>query len=120
MTGGVVAVLGPIGVNFAAGMSGGIAYLYDPTQDVDVQCNHDMVDLDPLTDPEDIEELHSMIERHWLYTGSAQARFMLDDWDIVRRMFVKVFPMEYRRALGQMKKVERDVRRTEGERVEQA
>ena len=120
MTGGVVAVLGPIGVNFAAGMSGGIAYLYDPTQDVDMQCNHDMVDLDPLTDPEDIEELHAMIEKHWLYTGSAQARSMLNDWDIVRRMFVKVFPMEYRRALGQMKKVERNVRRTEGERVEQA
>jgi glutamate synthase domain-containing protein 3 len=78
------------------------------------------VDLDPLTDPEDIEELHAMIEKHWLYTGSAQARSMLNDWDIVRRMFVKVFPMEYRRALGQMKKVERNVRRTEGERVEQA
>jgi glutamate synthase domain-containing protein 2/glutamate synthase domain-containing protein 1/glutamate synthase domain-containing protein 3 len=120
MTGGVVAVLGPIGVNFAAGMSGGIAYLYDPTQDVDVLCNHDMVDLDPLTDLEDIEELHSMIEKHWQYTGSPRARFMLDDWDIVRRMFVKVFPMEYRRALGQMKKVERNVRRTEGEKVEQA
>ena len=120
MTGGVVAVLGPIGVNFAAGMSGGIAYLYDPTQDVDTLVNHDMVDLDPLTDPEDIEELYSMIEKHWRYTGSLRAKFMLDDWDIVRRMFVKVFPMEYRRALGQMKKVERFVRRTEGEKVEQA
>jgi len=107
-------------VNFAAGMSGGIAYLYDPTQDVDMLCNHDMVDLDPLTDQEDVEELHAMIEKHWQYTGSRRARFMLDDWDIVRRMFVKVFPMEYRRALGQMKKVERNVRRTEGEKVEQA
>ncbi|MCL4506966.1 MAG: glutamate synthase large subunit [Chloroflexi bacterium] len=120
MTGGTVAVLGPIGVNFAAGMSGGIAYLYDPTQDVDVMVNHDMVDLDPLTDSEDVEQLKEMIEKHWMYTGSPRARFMLDDWDIVRRMFVKVFPMEYRRALGQMKKVERDVRRTEGEKVEQA
>ncbi len=120
MTGGVVAVLGPIGVNFAAGMSGGIAYLYDPTQDVDTLVNHDMVDLDPLTDQEDIDELYGMIEKHWQYTGSQRARFMLDDWDIVRRMFVKVFPMEYRRALGQMKKVERNVRRTEGEKVEQA
>ena len=120
MTGGVVAVLGPIGVNFAAGMSGGIAYLYDPTQDVDVLCNHDMVDLDPLTDLEDVEQLHSMIEKHWLYTGSVRARAMLDDWDIVRRMFVKVFPMEYRRALGQMKKVERNARLTDSERVAQA
>ena len=120
MTGGIVAVLGPIGVNFAAGMSGGIAYLYDPTQDVDVMVNHDMVDLDPLTDGEDVDQLREMIEKHWQYTGSPRARHMLDDWDIVRRMFVKVFPMEYRRALGQMKKVERDVRRTEGEKVEQA
>ncbi|MCL5994990.1 MAG: glutamate synthase-related protein, partial [Chloroflexi bacterium] len=118
MTGGVVVVLGPTGVNFAAGMSGGIAYVYDPTQDFDVHCNHDMVDLDPLTDPEDIALLHSMIEKHWSYTGSKRARAMLDDWDIVRRMFVKVFPMEYRRALGQMKKVERHVPRTEGEKVE--
>jgi glutamate synthase domain-containing protein 3 len=120
MTGGVVAVLGPIGVNFAAGMSGGIAYLYDPTQDVDVMCNHDMVDLDPLIDSEDIEELRTMIEKHWHYTGSARARFMLDDWDLVKRMFVKVFPMEYRRALGMMKKVERNARLTQSERVERA
>ncbi|HEY3289872.1 MAG TPA: glutamate synthase-related protein, partial [Anaerolineae bacterium] len=100
MTGGVVAILGSIGVNFAAGMSGGIAYLYDPTQDVDTLVNHDMVDLDPLSDQEDVDELLGMIEKHWQYTGSQRARFMLDDWDIVRRMFVKVFPMEYRRALG--------------------
>jgi glutamate synthase domain-containing protein 2/glutamate synthase domain-containing protein 1/glutamate synthase domain-containing protein 3 len=118
MTGGVVVVLGPTGVNFAAGMSGGIAFVYDPTQDFDVHCNHDMVDLDPLTDPDDIALLHGMIEKHWQYTESQRARAMLDDWDIVRRMFVKVFPMEYRRALGQMKKVERHVPRTEGEKVE--
>ncbi|MCS7060598.1 MAG: glutamate synthase large subunit [Anaerolineae bacterium] len=117
MTGGIVVVLGQTGVNFAAGMSGGIAYVYDPTQDFDVFCNHDMVDLDPLTDPEDIETVRGMIEKHWQYTGSPRARWMLDDWDTVRRLFVKVFPIEYRRALGQMKKVERDVR-TAAEKVE--
>ena len=69
---------------------------------------------------EDVDELHDMIDKHYRYTGSPRAKMMLDDWDIVRRMFVKVFPMEYRRALGQMKKVERFVRRTEGEKVEQA
>ncbi len=117
MTGGTVVVLGPTGVNFAAGMSGGIAYMYDPTQDFDVFCNHDMVDLDPLTDSEDIEQVRRMIEKHWWYTESQRARWMLDDWDSVRRLFVKVFPIEYRRALGQMKKVERNVR-TEAERVD--
>ena len=117
MTGGIVVVLGQTGVNFAAGMSGGIAYVYDPTQDFDVSCNHDMIDLDPLTDAEDVETVRSMIEAHWQHTGSPRARWMLDDWDTIRRLFVKVFPIEYRRALGQMKKLERNVR-TQAERVE--
>ncbi len=120
MTGGLVVVLGTTGVNFAAGMSGGIAYVYDPHQDFDLRCNLGMVDLDPFTEQDDIEALHAMIRKHHEYTDSARAAWMLQHFDSVKTLFVKVFPIEYRRALGQMKKVEAEARKTEAEKVELA
>ncbi len=104
MTGGRVAVLGETGVNFAAGMSGGIAYVYDPDGRFDGRCNLEMVDLDTLVDPADIEELQGLLTRHWEFTGSPRARELLDHWPESLAAFVKVFPMDYRRALGRMSK----------------
>ncbi|MEW5723336.1 MAG: glutamate synthase large subunit [Thermodesulfobacteriota bacterium] len=117
MTGGVVVVLGRTGVNFAAGMSGGIAFVYDPTQDFDLRCNLDMVDIEPLSEAEDIALLRSMIEKHLEYTGSRRAAELLENWDRTLGLFVKVMPMEYRRALGQMLAEDAAGRRTEAETV---
>jgi glutamate synthase domain-containing protein 3 len=101
MTGGVVVVLGLTGVNFAAGMSGGIAYVYDKDGMFDSRCNLEMVDLD-LPTLADERELRGLIERHAACTGSPLARRLLADWQWERGRFLKVFPMEYRRALGEM------------------
>ena len=120
MTGGVVVVLGRTGVNFAAGMSGGIAYVYDPDQDFDLRCNLDMVDIEPLVEPDDIEVLREMIQRHLNWTGSPRARWLLNNWEQTLSLFVKVMPMEYRRALGQMAKEDAESRRTAAEQVAQA
>ncbi|MBP5247979.1 MAG: glutamate synthase large subunit [Fibrobacter sp.] len=102
MTGGRVVVLGPTGINFGAGMSGGIAYVYDEEGRFDSLCNTDMIDLDPLNE-EDEAELKQLIENHAKYTGSPKAKRILANWDREREFFVKVFPMEYRRALNNMK-----------------
>jgi len=123
MTGGRVVVLGSTGINFAAGMSGGIAYVYDPDQDFDLKCNLEMVDLDPLIDCQDsdIEYVKGMIEKHYKYTGSKKAERMLNDWERVLQLFVRVMPMEYRRLLGQMAKEEKKgSRRTKDEVVKDA
>ena len=120
MTGGVVAVLGRTGVNFAAGMSGGIAYVYDPQQDFDLRCNLDMVDLERVVEPEDVAELRALLAEHHRLTGSARAKQLLDDWDKSRALFVKVFPIEYRRALGLLAEVEKGMRKTREEEVRQA
>ena len=117
MTGGVVAVLGPTGINFAAGMSGGIAYVYDPRQDFDLRCNLDMADLEPLRDPSDVQTLRGLIEDHRRHTDSQRARDMLDRWEETRILFVKVMPVEYRRALGQADQAELHARRTREETV---
>ncbi|MDR2489624.1 MAG: glutamate synthase large subunit [Desulfovibrio sp.] len=101
MTGGRVVILGRTGVNFAAGMSGGIAYVYDDDGLFDSRCNLDMVDLDLLS-PEDEEELRNLLERHAAFTGSPRARAVLADWEMEKGSFIKVFPMEYRRALHEM------------------
>ncbi|MCC8179874.1 MAG: glutamate synthase subunit alpha, partial [Planctomycetes bacterium] len=116
MTGGRVAVLGPTGVNFAAGMSGGLAYVYDEDGLFDTRCNLDMVDLDLLTE-RDEAELRAMLQRHVEFTGSGKARRLLDNWDGEKARFVKVFPMEYRRALGEMLKADAETPRREGELV---
>ena len=102
MTGGRVVVLGSTGVNFAAGMSGGIAYVFDRDRVFDGRCNLDMVDLEGVEDPKDALELRKLIEAHRRHTGSALAGRILEDWEGSLPFFVKVFPMEYRRALGRM------------------
>lgn len=101
MTGGRIVVLGPTGINFGAGMSGGIAYVYDEGGQFDSLCNTDMIDLDPLN-AADEKELKTLIENHMKYTGSPKAKRILENWDRECEFFVKVFPMEYRRALEMM------------------
>ncbi len=124
MTGGTVVVLGETGRNFAAGMSGGIAYVYDPQGEFTSRCNMAMVAVEPLASSGEQESkldkalwhrverdgqaqtdeviLKALIERHFRYTGSTRARTLLDDWTNAREQFVKVFPGEYKRALGEM------------------
>ena len=127
MTGGVVAILGATGRNFAAGMSGGIAYVYDEHGQFKKLCNPAAVELEPIAPPEiavadaagrprqravsvedngmgdplryDAERLRVLVERHLLYTGSARARELLDDWENALARFVKIVPRDYRRAL---------------------
>ncbi|WP_170845262.1 glutamate synthase-related protein [Chitinasiproducens palmae] len=117
MTGGTVIVLGETGRNFAAGMSGGLAFVYDPDAAFAQRCNLAMVSLDPVLPRGEQERtvdealwhagqtdeglLKGLIERHFQYTGSLRAKALLENWDAARRQFVKVFPHEYRRALGE-------------------
>jgi glutamate synthase (NADPH) large chain len=131
MTGGVVVVLGPTGRNFAAGMSGGIAYVLDEEGGFDSRCNLAMVDLEPMPDEEDINakifhhardleahgmvdimsdmsrfdghRLHHLITRHARFTGSATAAKILSDWKTWYPKFRKIMPVEYRRALNELK-----------------
>jgi glutamate synthase domain-containing protein 3 len=99
MTGGRVIVLGPAGRNFAAGMSGGIAYVLDEAGDfIENRCNPEMVDFDPLTN-EDVAFLCERLEKHAEYTGSAVAQRLLDNWQDAVKKFVKVIPVDYKRAL---------------------
>ena len=130
MTGGVVAVLGYTGRNFAAGMSGGIAYVLDEDGSFSSRCNLAMVELEPVPEEDDLmesehhhggdiehhgrvdvtsdmtryddERLRQLIEKHKEYTGSLRAAMILNDWDKFRPMFVKVMPTEYRRALAEI------------------
>jgi glutamate synthase (NADPH/NADH) large chain len=102
MTGGRVVVLGETGRNFAAGMSGGIAYVYDVNGVFPNYCNKEMVDIDPL-DEEDAQLLHDMITKHYAYTESTVARFVLDDFENQLKNFVKVFPKDYKKALVEKK-----------------
>jgi glutamate synthase (ferredoxin) len=99
MTGGRVVVLGPSGRNFAAGMSGGIAYVRDVSGDFARRCNRGMVDLEPLTQADDIQLVRDMIRRHIEATGSTYAREILDDWIGAQGAFVKVMPRDYQRVL---------------------
>ena len=98
MTGGRIVILGDTGRNFAAGMSGGIAYVYDVKGKFAGNCNTEMVDLDPVSQ-EDIAELQDMIQRHYAYTGSSVAKFVLDDFENQLKSFVKVFPKDYKKVL---------------------
>jgi len=124
MTGGTVVVLGETGRNFAAGMSGGLAYVFDEDGSFAQKCNLAMVALDPVISAAEQEStvnpsswhslrrngerltdeviLKGLIERHFKHTGSTRARNLLDDWNNARAKFVKVFPTEYKRALGEM------------------
>jgi glutamate synthase (ferredoxin) len=105
MTGGRVVVLGPTGRNFAAGMSGGIAYILDNDGKFHTNCNLDMVDLERLTDAKEIAEVKAMIERHAELTGSTRAREVLDNWDKSLPKFIKVLPKDYKRVLMAMDRV---------------
>jgi glutamate synthase (NADPH/NADH) large chain len=118
MTKGTVVVLGAIGRNFAAGMSGGIAYVFDEAGDFAARCNQSMCELEPVLpsaqQQEKIDEsiwhlgetdefiLRGLIESHFRHTGSLRARMLLDNWTAMRARFVKVFPNEYRRALKEL------------------
>lgn len=100
MTGGRVVVLGKTGRNFAAGMSGGIAYVWDPGHSFAALCNPEMVDLDPVESAEDVGELQSLIERHVEHTGSTVGQGLLDRWPNALAEFVKVMPTDYKRVLA--------------------
>jgi glutamate synthase (NADPH/NADH) large chain len=127
MTGGTIVVLGNTGRNFAAGMSGGIAYVYDEDGMFAKRCNTTMATLEPVLTaaeqqksvpkeqwhaPVDVKDggerltdeviLRDLVERHFKYTGSEQAKIILRDWDTARKRFIKVFPTEYKRALGEL------------------
>ncbi len=97
MTGGRVAILGKTGRNFAAGMSGGFAYVLDEAGDFKIRCNPDMVDLDPVGNPDDIATLKEMIESHGRHTGSPVAKRLLASWSESVKKFVKVFPKDLKR-----------------------
>ena len=133
MTGGVVVVIGQTGRNFAAGMSGGIAYVLDEDKTFAKRCNLSMVDLEPVEEEEELNErlhhhggdletkgridvggdlsrhdeerLMQLITNHHGYTGSTRAKHILDNWADYRTRFVKVMPVEYRRALREMEKL---------------
>ncbi|RJQ83949.1 MAG: glutamate synthase subunit alpha, partial [Desulfobacteraceae bacterium] len=100
MTGGRVVILGPTGRNTAAGMSGGIAYVLDEAGDfARFRCNLKMVDLEPLERQEDIDEMKKMIEKHLAYTQSPLAQRVLDHWEEILPKFIKIMPVDYKRAL---------------------
>ena len=103
MTGGRVVVLGKTGRNFAAGMSGGVAYVYDPDHTFDYFCNMDMVELSLVEDSISRKELLELIRQHYLHTGSALAGRMLDDWHRYIEDFIQVVPIEYKRVLEEEK-----------------
>ena len=103
MTGGRVVVLGETGRNFAAGMSGGVAYVYDPKHTFDYFCNMDMVEINLVEDSVSRKELLELIRQHYLHTGSALAGRMLDDWHRYIEDFIQVVPIEYKRVLEEEK-----------------
>jgi glutamate synthase (ferredoxin) len=104
MTGGRVVVLGPSGRNFAAGMSGGVAYVMDADGSFASRCNMDMVGLETVADGDDAKELKAMIEKHLEYTGSRLAGRILADWDAELRKFIKVIPKDYKRMMTAIEK----------------
>jgi glutamate synthase (NADPH/NADH) large chain len=134
MTGGCVVVIGPTGRNFAAGMSGGVAYVLDEDKTFEKRCNLSMVDLQPVPEEEELIEkhqhhggdleshglvditagmdkhdatrLHELLARHHRYTGSARAKAILDNWATYLPKFVKVMPVEYARALAELEKAQ--------------
>jgi len=106
MTGGRVVVLGRTGRNFAAGMSGGVAYVLDEAGDFATRCNQEMVGLEKLQDPDEMAELAAMIQQHAQYTGSTLARRVLDQWPTIAAKFVKVMPKDYKRMLEAFAQVE--------------
>jgi glutamate synthase domain-containing protein 3 len=103
MTRGLVVVLGRTGRNFAAGMSGGVAYVLDEDKAFAQRCNLQMVDLEGFEDADEEWMLRTLIGRHAALTKSARAKIILDSWALYRQIFVKVMPLEYRRVLREKK-----------------
>ena len=110
MTGGTVVVLGKTGRNFAAGMSGGMAYVLDEFDLLKQQCNHAMVELIPLADLGERDTLRHLVEQHARYTGSARAKSLLNQWERATRHFFAVMPREYRAALERQREAEASAR----------
>ena len=106
MTGGRVVILGPTGRNFAAGMSGGVAYVWDKDDDFLSRCNLEMVELEKVVEDIDVNELREMITSHQEHTGSTVAQHILDNWPDILQQFVKVMPVDYKRVLEEMKLAE--------------
>jgi glutamate synthase (NADPH/NADH) large chain len=101
MTNGLVVVLGACGRNFAAGMSGGVAYVFDEHGDfTEKRCNLESVDLEPVLEESDLQVLRDLISRHSELTGSPRAKWILENWREQMPRFIKVFPHEYKRVLG--------------------
>ncbi|HET9199440.1 MAG TPA: glutamate synthase large subunit [Dehalococcoidia bacterium] len=106
MTGGRAIIIGRTGRNFAAGMSGGLAFVLDENSDFTSRCNHEMVSLEALEDREDLQFVQEMLSKHARYTESTVAARLLTDWKKAQSLFVKVVPNDYKRVLGAMKKAE--------------
>ncbi|MBC8554964.1 MAG: glutamate synthase subunit alpha, partial [Candidatus Brocadiales bacterium] len=106
MTGGTVVVIGQTGNNFGAGMSGGIAYVYDEHEWFGMKCNLDMVDLESVWEEDDKNVLHTLLTKHFEYTQSIRAKDILDNWDSRLPLFVKVMPMEYKQSLERIRQEE--------------
>lgn len=104
MTGGRVVVLGKIGRNFAAGMSGGIAYIYDPSREADKKINHSLVDVEYLIYEEDMYEVYGLVKKHYDFTNSKRAKYILDNWNQEKDNFWKVISKEYKKALAKLAK----------------
>ncbi|MBQ16356.1 MAG: glutamate synthase large subunit [Planctomycetaceae bacterium] len=113
MTGGRAVILGPTGRNFAAGMSGGVAYVFDPHDLFLPQCNLEMVGLEAVEDEADELELRELIEKHQRYTGSTVAEMILSDWEQQLHYFHKVMPTDYKRALSEMARETNDTQTIE-------
>jgi glutamate synthase (ferredoxin) len=105
MTGGRVVVLGQTGRNFAAGMSGGVAYVLDEVGNFEHRCNQQMVRLERLEEAEEIEEIRQMIQRHADYTRSQRAFKVLALWEEMAPRFVKVMPRDYKRVLQSIRRI---------------
>ncbi len=105
MTGGVVVILGPTGINFAAGMSGGVAYVYDPGGQFANRCNYELIELERFEEP-DWKELRELLDEHIKRTGSTVATSILNDWAVTCRAFVKVMPRDYKAVLKRLSKRE--------------
>ncbi|MGB1349420.1 MAG: glutamate synthase large subunit [Flavobacteriaceae bacterium] len=104
MTGGVAVILGDVGRNFGAGMSGGLAYVYDPDKKFSKKCNKEGLNLDPVTTKKDINDLRQLIENHYNATLSPLAQHILEKWESSLNHFVRVFPEEYKQALIRLEK----------------
>jgi glutamate synthase (NADPH/NADH) large chain len=109
MTGGRVVVLGPTGRNFAAGMSGGIAYVFDPAGDFISRCNLGTVELERVETPDDLSELLNLIDQHRQFTESMMAEKVLAQWPEITAQFVKVMPIDYKRVLAERAKHDEEI-----------